>query len=376
VSEDVEGQPASVPDVVEIADFWEWDALARARGWTDGLPVAPPTVDRVEAIIEYLGMDPQESLGRLGPGNGAATIEQIAIQCTMAGCRADHVPVVIAAVKAMLEPAFNIGGVQATTNSCAPLAVVCGPIVRELDFNTGDGVFGGGGWANAAIGRAIRLVLWNIGAGVPGKSDKSPLGQPAKFAFCIGEGLAGIPWTSLATDFGYGSEENCVVVFACQSPYPLAVVGDADRMLRILAESVPSTGLMQFHAAGQLMLTITPRVADTMASAGISREDVRQYLFDHARYNLGDLRRRGLLDAPDQPEDPVCNYWGSEVLDGVRPNTRDLPDDTWLAMCEDLKDFHVLVSGGQGQFFAGLSPGWGGYGGYATAKPIVVPTRS
>jgi hypothetical protein len=327
----------------------------------------------VDAILDYLSLDPMHSLGRVGPANGDATIEQVAIQCAMAGCRPEHVPVVLAAVEAMLDPAFNLGGMQATTNPCAPLAVVCGPIVSELDFNVGDGVFGGGGWANAAIGRAVRLVMWNIGGGVPGRSDKSPLGQPAKYAFCIGEGRGGVGWTSLSSDFGFDEAESCVVVFACQSPYPFAVAGSAERMLRVLAESIPSTGLNHFHAAGQVMLTFTPRVAQTLAEAGISREDVRRYIFDHARYDLGDLRRRGLVDADDQSADPVANYWGAEVLDGVRPSTRTLPDAAQLKLCESERDVHVLVSGGTGQFFVGFSPGWGGYGGYAVARPVIRP---
>ena len=359
--------------VLEVADYGAWDDLVRAREWTDGLPVAPPAADRVDAIIDYLGLDRGHSIGRIGPANGDATIEQIAIQCVMAGCRPEHVPVVLAALEAMLDPSFNLGGMQATTNPCAPLAVVCGPIVSELDFNTGDGVFGGGGWANAAIGRAIRLVLWNIGGGVPGRSDKSPLGQPAKYAFCIGEGRDGVPWTSLASDFGFDENTSSVVVFACQSPYPFAVAGSAERMLRVVAESIPSTGLNHFHAAGQMMLTFTPRVAKALAEAGYSREDVRRYIFEQARYDLGDLRRRGLVDAPDQPADPVANYWGSEVLGEVRPNTRALPDDAQLEVCESERDVHLLVSGGTGQFFIGFSPGWGGYGGYAVARPVIRP---
>lgn len=369
-------QPSDVDlrhDEMQLADYWEWDELARARGWTDGLPVAPPTIEVVDATIDYLGMDPKMSLGLVGPTNGKATIEQVAIQCAMAGCRPEHVPVVLAALEAMLDPAFNLGGVQATTNPVAPLAVVCGPIVHELDFNVDAGVFGGGGWANAAIGRAIRLILWNIGGGKPGTTDMSPLGQPAKYTYCIGEGQHKGAWTSLASDFGYGPSENCVIMFGCHSPYPMALAGNPRRMLAILAESIPVSGLIQFHAAGQVLVVLAPRVAETLAGR-YTREEIRQYLFDHARYNLGDLRRRGIVQADDQPEDPACNYWGSEVLDSVRPNIQELPDDTWLPLVESTADLHVLVTGGRAQFMGGLCPGWGGYGGYATARPIIIPS--
>lgn len=364
------GQTAAGSETdIEVEDYWAWDALARERGWTDGLPVAPPTPERVDAVLDHLGTDRHRTLGRVGPANGDATIEQIAIQCVMAGCRPEHVPVVLAALEAMLVPEFNIGGVQATTNPCAPLVMVSGPVVDQLDFNTGDGVFGGGGWANAAIGRAVRLVLWNIGGGHPGRVDKSPLGQPAKYAFCAAENLGGVGWSSLAADFGVGPDQSSVTVFACQSPYPVAVAGSAERMLRVIAESIPITGMNHFHAAGQVLITITPRVAHVLAEAGYSREDVRRYLYDEARYDLTDLRRRGILDADDQPADPVANYWGAEVVDD-QPDTRELPDGTMLPICRSEHDIHVTLTGGTGQFFVGISPGWGGYGGYAVNRPI------
>ena len=114
---------------VEVADFWSWYDMALQRGWTDGLVVAPPTRERVDRMIAHLGRRPDEVVGVLGPKDGIATIEQIAINCVMAGCRPEHVPVVIAAIEAMLEPEFNLHGVQSTTNPCAPLVIVNGPIL-------------------------------------------------------------------------------------------------------------------------------------------------------------------------------------------------------------------------------------------------------
>jgi hypothetical protein len=353
--------------VVDIDDYWEWDRLARERGWTDGLPVAPPTEQRVRDIVDYIGRPPGESCGLVTPANGNATVEQVAIQCAMAGCLPEHAPIVIAALDAMLDPAFNLEGVQSTTNPCAPLTIAFGPIVDQLDINAGEGAFGGGAHANAAIGRAVRLILWNIGGGKPKHTDRSTLGQPAKYAFCVGENAAESPWTSLATDFGYGPGQDCVVVFACVSPYPAVLIGDADRMLAILAESLPNTGLNAFHAAGEILVVITPRVARVLAEAGHSREDVRRFIFENARLEVGDLRRRGILV---ESTDPVQNYFGTEDLDRSRSDIRSLADDTWLPIVDRETDIHVLVTGGSNMWFAGFSPGWGKYGGFAVARPV------
>ncbi|MHB8328122.1 MAG: hypothetical protein ACYDD6_00590 [Acidimicrobiales bacterium] len=361
---------SGISPVVEIDDYWEWDALARENDWTDGLPVAPPTEDRVQAIIDYLGRDPGETLGLVRPLNGRATVEQVAIQCAMAGCLPEHVPVVVAALDALVDEEFNLEGVQGTTNPCAPLTIACGPQVDRLKINVGEGVFGGGAHANAAIGRAVRLILWNIGGGKPGRTDRSPLGQPAKYAFCVGENSAESPWSSLSTDFGYDAATDSVIVFACQSPYPAVLIGSAQRMLSIIAESLPNTALNAFHAAGQVLVVFSLRPAQVLADAGYSREDVRTWIFENSRFHLGTLRKQGIIESTD----PVCNYWGDTSLESKRPpNFDELPDDTFLPLVQSEKDLHLLVTGGRAQWFGAYCPGWGNYGGSAIARPVHPP---
>ena len=362
----------SNPAVVEIDDYWEWDALARTNEWTDGLPVAPPTEERVTAVIDYLQMAPDKNLGLVLPLNGKATVEQVAIQSVMAGCLPEHVPTVIAALDALVDNRFNLEGVQGTTNPCAPLTIACGPQVERLNFNVGDGVFGGGARANAAIGRAIRLILWNLGGGKPGRTDRSPLGQPAKYAFCVGENSAESPWSSLSEDFGFNAAQDSVIVFACQSPYPVVLIGSAERMLAIIADSLPCTALNAFHAAGQVLIVFSLRPAQVLADAGYSREDVRRWIFENARFNLGNLRQRGLIV---ESTDPVCNYWGDKSLEAQRPNLDELPDDTWLPLVQSESDLHLLVTGGRGQWFGGFCPGWGNYGGSAVARSVAMPSK-
>jgi hypothetical protein len=353
--------------VQEVSDFWEWYDLACQKGWTDGLVVAPPTAERVHAMTDFLGRDPQEVVGVVPPKEGLATIEQIAVNCAMAGCGPEHVPVVIAALEAMLEPEFNLQGVQCTTNPCAPLIIVNGPIVKALGFNAREGAFGGGARANACVGRAVRLILWNIGGGIPGETDMASQGQPAKYLFCAAENEEDSPWEPLHVERGHGRDESAVTVFACQSPAPLFCPGDAERILRIIASTLPTTGVNMFHAAGQFLLAFGVKPAQELGRAGYSKADIKRWVWEHARYHLGWLRRSGVL----LEGEGHTYYWGHGE-EGV-PDLHGLPDESWLPMVRGPEMIHVAVIGGASQWWMGFSPGWGNYGGYAVTKPIRLP---
>jgi hypothetical protein len=355
---------------VDVADFWEWYELALERGWTDGLVVAPPTEERVTRVIDYLGRKPGEVVGIVGPRDGIATIEQIAINCVMAGCAPEHVPVVIAALEAMLEPEFNLHGVQATTNPCAPLAIVSGPVVKTLGFNAKEGAFGGGSRANACVGRAVRLILWNIGGGIPGDTDMASQGQPAKYLFCAAENAEQSPWQPLHVERGLEPEESAVTVFACQSPAPLRVLGDAERILSLIATSIPVPGVNMFHAAGQFLLSFGARPAQELARAGYSKADVKKWVWENARFKVGHLKAAPGIVA----EEAHMRYWGHG--EESPPDVSKLPDDTLLPMVRSVDMIHVAVIGGDSQWWMGLSPGWGNYGGYAVTKPIRFPEKT
>jgi hypothetical protein len=351
--------------VKDIGDFWEWYALALENRWTDGLVVAPPVESRVVGILDYLERAPGEVLGVVGPRGGIATVEQVAINCAMAGCEPEHVPVVLAALEAMLEPEFNLGGVQSTTNPCAPLVIVNGPIVKELGFNAKEGAFGGGSRANACVGRAVRLVLWNIGGAYPGETDMSTQGQPAKYLFCTAENAEASPWEPLHVEHGLRLDQSAVTVFACVSPDPLLVPGDADRILRVIASSLPSTGINMFHAAGQFLLSFGVKPAQELARGGYGKADVKRWVWEHARYELGWLRRAGVLVEGEGH----MYYWGDEEAVPLAG----LPDHTLLPMVRRPEMIHAAVVGGDSQWFMGMSAGWGNYGGYAVTKPVQRP---
>ncbi|MFC1929030.1 hypothetical protein ACFLXK_05480, partial [Chloroflexota bacterium] len=357
--------------VKNVKDYWDWYELACKEQWTDGLPVCPPTESKVTEIIEYLGRDPQEVIGIVDPKRGIATIEQVAINCAMAGCTPAMVPVVIAALRAMLEPEFNLGGVQATTNPCAPLTIVNGPLAGELGFNSGDSAFGGGSRANAVVGRAVRLIMWNIGGGITPQVDISTFGQPAKYAFCVAENEEESPWEPLHVERGLRKEQSAVTVFACQSPDPMYVPGDAERILHVVAVSIARPGTNIFHSAGQFLLVFSTRVARALARAGYSKSDVKQWIWENARYNVGWLRRNKVL----ADGEILTTYWDT-VHSKDRPNIHELGDDAMLPMVLSVDDIHCIVVGNStSQWWVGFCGGWGSYGGLAVTKPIEIPPK-
>src|SRR2546425_8419612 len=162
-----------------IQDYYE------ARGWTDGLPVVPATEDLVWEMLGTFGQNPAHVLGVIQPRNARVTLEKIAVNAVMAGCRPEHFPVVVAAVRAILQPEFNVAGCQATTGGAAPVIIVNGPVARQVHINGDSGCFGPGYRANAAIGRALRLVIRNVAGLISGGMDKATLATPGRCSFCF-----------------------------------------------------------------------------------------------------------------------------------------------------------------------------------------------
>ena len=193
----------------------EADAVERLHdlGCTDGLPVIVPTAARVERMVLASGQDPELVLGEMGPGKGIATIEKVAVAAVMAGCLPDYMPVVVAAVQAVIDPAFDLTEMQGTTHCTAPLIIVNGP-AREWcgPIACGFGALGPGHRANACIGRALRLTMINIGGAHPGVSDMALLGHPGKFTYCLAEDEEASPFPPLHTALGYRATDSVVTV--------------------------------------------------------------------------------------------------------------------------------------------------------------------
>jgi hypothetical protein len=209
----------------------------------------------------------------------------------------------------------------------------------------------------------VRLVLWNIGGGVPGVTDMATQGQPAKYLFCAAENAGQSPWQPLHVERGLAAEQSAVTVFACQSPTPLRVLGDANRILRLISSSLPVPAVNMFHAAGQFLLSFGARPAHELARAGYSKADVKQWVWENARFHVGRLRESGVI-----ADEAHMRYWGHG--EPSAPDISTLSDDTLLPMVSSVDMIHVAVIGGDSQWWMGFSAGWGNYGGYAVTKPI------
>jgi hypothetical protein len=276
-AENLEAEPAA--DELAAAERFY------ARGWTDGLPIVVPTRDRVEALCKGTQRDPLESVGRLPPRNAPAAVQKIAINAVMAGCLPEHMPVLIAAVEAVLEPSFNLAAIQTTTHPCGVLLIVHGPVTVGLGMNAGANCFGPGNRANAVLGRAVRLILQNIGGAIPGSTDKATQGSPAKYTYCIAENEAESPWPPFRVSLGFHAAESCVTVVGAEGPHNINDHGSSTgvSLLNSLAQTMTTVGNNHLYVGGDTYVILGPEHARTIAQSGFSRQDVQEALYERAR---------------------------------------------------------------------------------------------
>ena len=187
------------------------------QGWSDGLPVVPPTEARVRAMLEATRLPPAQQVGFVAHRAVSITAEKVAINAVLAGCRPEYMPVVVAAVEGISDPRFSYHGPGTSTAGAGVLVIVNGPIARELDVNAGDNLFGPGWRANLTIGRAVRLVMRNVCGSRPGTLDRGTLGHPGRLAYVIAENEADSPWTPLHVERGFRAEQSTVTVLAAEA---------------------------------------------------------------------------------------------------------------------------------------------------------------
>ena len=257
------------------------------RGCTDGLPVVIPIRDRVDRMVLASGLDGDMVLGTMGPGHGIATIEQVAIAAVMAGCLPDYMPVVVAAVKAVIDPRFDLTEMQATTHCTAPLIIVNGPARNSCGpIASGTGALGPGHRANASIGRALRLTMINIGKARPGSSDMALLGHPGKFTYCLAEDEENSPFPPLHSDLGFDAQDSVVTVVGAEAPHSVIFAGDGDdpeaykTLLDLLAmglANAPSNNAIL--TGGAAVVVLNPEHSAVLGKAGLSRQDVASELY-------------------------------------------------------------------------------------------------
>ena len=272
--------PRQRVEVVRGTDAGERvQALFHARGWTDGLPVVPPTLARIRQMLRHTALKPGDVLGEVEPLKGIATVEKIAANAVMAGCRPEYLPVVLAAVSCVLDLDFNMRGVQTTDENVAPLLVVNGPVARQLAINGSFGALGPGWQANAAIGRALRLVMNNIGGGWPGAVSFAGLGQPGRYTLCLAENEAQSPWAPLHTESGLVADASAVTVTRAETV--INVTGGLAEIASVMGTAASGFGILW---SGRPTVLLAPAVAADCARRGMSKDDVRKYLYEHGRW--------------------------------------------------------------------------------------------
>ena len=315
---------ASAEDIADRLYAW---------GWTDGLPVIVPTRSRVDQMLAGTSLRPDTDLGAVAPMFAQATVERVAINAVMAGCRPEYLPVVIAAVEAVLSDEYALEGRQTTTHAGAPMIIVNGPINDELAINYGTGCMGAGWRANATIGRALRLVLTNIGGARPGLVDSATHGHPGKYAFCIGENELLTPWEPLHVERGFAKNDSTVTVVHTEAPHSIndARSKTARGLMTTVVSTMSTLGVNNLYYQGEPVLVLGPEHANLLARAGWSKRDVKAFVHQYARQPALLVRGRGMEIGREFPA------W------------IDLANDTdTVPIIEHPDDLIVVVSGGGG----------------------------
>jgi len=267
------------------------------RGWTDGLPVMPPTPARVAEFLDAAGLAPGDVLGTVPTrDNLAVTAEKLAVNAVMAGARPEYMPVIAAAMRALCDPRHNLHAHTATLSGAAQLVIVNGPARNRLGINSHDGVFGPGWRANATIGRALRLAIRNVLRSVHGEFDRASFSQPARFTACFGEDEEESPWPTVAMDAGLAAGADAVTVFASMWQAPLGTtLRDPDKLIRRLALAArwSNDGGMafadlaeqeawarsEFYAGRQFLFVLGREHAGVLAGGGLDKPALREALY-------------------------------------------------------------------------------------------------
>ena len=317
------------------------------RGVTDGLPVVPPSRERVGAMVAGSGRLAAELIALVPPNFGRATVEKIAINAVMAGCRPEYLPVVIAGVEAMCDDAFDLHGVSATTNFHSPLFIVNGPVRKALDINCAAGVFGPGWRANATIGRALRLIVANVGGASARTMSMSTMAHPGRYTFCIGEHEEENPWDSLAVEHGFAPGESTVAAFAGEAPHGVYDHRSltAKDLLTTISRSLEVISHHKSTHHGDTLVVFSPEHARTIAGDGWSKADMRKFLWERLRKPVRELIP-GVDGGDGLPAHVLAKF--------PHPET----DLTLIPKFREPGNLKFLVAGGTAGRFTAVIPGW------------------
>lgn len=249
----------------------------------DCLPVVPPTVERVERMLAGVPYERDEVIARVAPNYGLATVEKIAANAVMAGCRPELMQVIVPLVRAACDERFNLHGVQATTHFAAPLIIVNGPIRQELGFASGSNVFSNVSRTNSSLGRAFQLILGNLGGARPGEIDMSTLGNPGKFSYCIAENEEQSPWEPLHVARGFSADQSALTLFAAESPRGVSEhnARKGDVLLKAISRTLATVWTYRLCAGIEALVVLCPEHVKTLHRDGFTKQDMRDFLFEH-----------------------------------------------------------------------------------------------
>jgi peroxiredoxin len=320
-----------------------------SQGLTDGLPVIPPTPERVLRMLGGTRRDPQQVVGTCAPNYAPVTVEKIAINAVMAGCKPDYLPVVIAAVEAICTPEFNIHGVTATTYGATPIIVVNGPIRHKIGMNMGINVFGQGNRANATIGRAVKLVVRNVGGGRPGEVERACFGSGSKYTCCFAELEEKSPWEPLHVERGHEANDSVVTCFGLEGG-PHQIADQTSRTARALVGSiglgVESSWHPKTHNVGDILLVISPEHVDTIWHDRWTKEDVRRRIQEITARPLRDLL-------------PTADYGGLGALPEHQQRRRSEEElNRLIPKFQSTANIHIAVAGGPAGKWSAMFGSW------------------
>src|SRR5213594_4069117 len=321
----------------QVQDVGDAIEFCFEQGWTDGLPVVPPTPERVGAMLEAARLAPQQQVAFITNRVVSITAEKVAINAVMAGCKPEYMAVVVAAVEGIGDPAWSYHGPGTSTGGAAVLMIVNGPIARELDINCGDNLFGPGWRANLSIGRALRLVMRNVCGSLPGLLDRGTLGHPGKLSYVIAENEAESPWTPLHVERGFRREQSTVTVMAAEAPHQFynQLSNTPEGVLTTLADAMRLGG-----SAGrqpQYVIVLAGEHMRTVAASGWGKKEIRDFVWKHTQNSLAHLKRTQRMSGAIQDGDETK----------LRP------------LVESPDNILVVPAGGRAGAFSCYIPGWG-----------------
>jgi len=333
-----------------LTDAFAVNEFYHAKGWTDGLPIVPPTEERVSECLDAAGFAPGDIIGIEQVRQRPIIAEKAAINAVLAGCLPAYMPVVVAVLDAMCDAQYNLHGTSASTGGAAPFIVVNGPVRTLIGMNATHNVLGNGNRANATIGRAIRLVLINVLGVIPGEMDRSTLGHPGKFTFCIAEDEEDSPWTPLAQEREIPEGQSAVTVMAAGAPRQIMNewTADPEQILETFAAEMRHNMLTYSVWAGNYVLVIPKQLRDLLVAAGWQKRDIREYIFRSARVIRSDWAKIGKANIVDRSGGPMQEF----------------------TALKEPSDLLIVAAGGPAGGFGAVIPPWLGSKARAVTKPI------